>query len=133
MLRDFILIVLGILLSFLDPFIKEFAHTSASKGGWRSAMTGAKNSWSGLLRVMGIALLIAVGLGIYDEIHNRASIEVKSQRHTELINAINGIKLENNQKFLDLIDRIDKVLEQNAEILKRLEAKDVSRNATTAK
>ena len=50
-----------------------------------------------------------------------------AQRDTELIESAN----ETNKKLGELISQIDKLLEQNAEILKRLEAQNVTGNTAS--
>ena len=109
MLRDFILIVLGIILSFLDPFIKEFIRTTRDSG-WSVAMTGAQNSWKGLIRVVVIVALIIIGMAIYDNIQSSKLAEIEYQRQMELIQPL---------------------IEQHERIIELLEANNVSRNTTT--
>lgn len=129
-LRDFILIVLGIVVAYLAPFLQDSAHSLlTSRSGWRAAMIGAGRSWKGLLIVIIIAGLLAFGLGKYDErqayLLNKDTID----RHTELLQAIEGIRAD-DQRLYDLLERLNDNLEQNTEMLERLGTDNATRSTT---
>ena len=58
------------------------------------------------------AVLIGLSVGIYfiNVAQEWKLTEVEEQRKMEIIYAINSTQRENNQKFQELIDRIDKLI-----------------------
>jgi hypothetical protein len=114
MLRDFILIVLGIVITYLAPFIQDFSHALlSSPRNWSTAMKGLKKSWKGLAIVIAFAGLIAFGLGKYDDAQNKMLIEAENKRNTDLINLIDRSLNDRNNELIDRLDKLIGILEAN--------------------
>ena len=117
--------ILGIYQEHLRDVIRGLWRSRRKPSDWRWIMKGMWKSKT----FFALAILIAMSAGIW--FFNEAQERAMNENTERIINdVIERTDKQRNQKIDNLIDRIDKVLEQNAEILARLEAQNGKGNTT---
>ena len=117
--------ILGVYQEHLRDVVRGLWRSRRKPSDWWWIMKGMWKSKT----FFAIGIMIALSFGIV--FMNIAQEKTDEENMERIINdAIKANNERQNQITQDLIGRIDKVLEQNAEILARLEAQNVTGNTT---
>ncbi|MFC1965598.1 hypothetical protein ACFLWI_01430 [Chloroflexota bacterium] len=125
--------IIEVLLIWIAFFVGVYQQhlSDVLQGLWRSPRQWrqiVKGMWASKTFIA-LATIIAMSVGIY--FLNTAQENAEEEYTERIINAIDGTTEKRNQRVDELLDRIDKMLEQNAKILERLEVQNVSGNTTS--
>jgi len=105
MLRDVLLMALGIVVAVLALHLQNTAHDLfLSLHNWRRVVKGWRDSWRGLLLALLVGIGIVFGIHRLDDSASKAAIEAASKRDAELIGAINKAIDRQTEAILKAID-----------------------------
>jgi hypothetical protein len=110
MLRDFVLIVLGVIVAFLSDHLKDIWRGIMSGPlHWWPTVKGVGSSWRGWVPVLVIIILASFALNAWDSCEHSRSLDLEEKRANSIIDAIN----RQTEAILKAIDEINGVQSGN--------------------